>query len=192
MELPAASGWTEQKSGWEVRPERQGETCAGGPRCRLRVRLPEGRQGSHGRLEARGRRGPAAVGWILAPGVAQAVCPSGHPEPPGWSHALGDRQCYVTKTTRKWCFGSILQTPRSTEEGRAVLSLEHPARVMLHALMSCYGPDQEEVTGRTPAFDTGDKLALPAPCILLTVLGFSVEFKVHLIGPEHMCTGSFA
>lgn len=24
MELPAASGWTEQKSGWEVRPERQG------------------------------------------------------------------------------------------------------------------------------------------------------------------------
>ena len=167
VELPAASGWTEQKSGWEVRPERQGEACAGGPRCRLRVRLPEGRQGSRGRLEARGCRGPAAVGWILAPGVAQAVCPSGHPEPPGWSHALGDRQCYVTKTTRKWCFGSILQTPRSTEEGRAVLSLEHPARVMLHALMSCYGPDQEEVTGRTPAFDTGDKLALPAPCILL-------------------------
>lgn len=56
--------------------------------------------------------------------------------------------------------------------------------------MSCYGPDQEAVTGCMPTFDTGDKLALPAPCILLTVLGFSVEFMVHLIGPEHMCIGS--
>ena len=56
--------------------------------------------------------------------------------------------------------GPSYKLPRSTEEGRAVLSLEHPARVMLHALMSCYGPDQEEVTGRTPMCDTGDKLAL--------------------------------
>ena len=32
--------------------------------------------------------------------------------------------------------------------------------------------------GCMPTFDTGDKMALPAPCILLTVLGFSVEFMV--------------
>lgn len=115
VELPAASGWTEQKSGWEVRPERQGEACAGGPRCRLRVRLPEGRQGSYGRLEARGCRGPAAVGWILAPGVAQAVCPSGHPEPPGWAHALGDRQPYVTKNAWKWCWWAHLTNSHAAQ-----------------------------------------------------------------------------
>ena len=51
---------------------------------------------------------------------------------------------------------------------------------------------RKRFTGHTPTFDTGDKKALPAPCILLMVLGFSVEFMVHLIGPEHMRTGSFA
>ena len=56
--------------------------------------------------------------------------------------------------------GPSYKLPRSTEEGRAVLSLEHPARVMLHALRIHYGPDQEEGTGRTPMCDTGDKLAL--------------------------------
>ena len=63
---------------------------------------------------------------------------------------------------------------------------------MLHTLMSRYGLDQEQVTGCMPTFHTGDKLALPAACILLMVLGFSVEFTVILLGAKHMCTGPFA
>ena len=85
-----------------------------------------------------------------------------------------------------------MQTPTQHRVGSGCSFSGTPSTSHVHALMSCYGPDQEAVTGCMPTFDTGDKLALPAPCILLTVLGFSVEFMVHLIGPEHMCIGSFA
>ena len=91
MGLPAASGWTEQKKGWELRPERQRGQVLDDIVVGFGSDSQRADTGAE-RLEARGCRAPAAGGgswhWVQP----QAVCLSGHPEPPGWSHALEDRQ----------------------------------------------------------------------------------------------------
>lgn len=75
---------------------------------------PRGQTGQPWKAGARGCRGPAAVGWILAPGVVQAVCPSGHPEPRLVTRPRGQTVlCHKDHT--EVVFGSILQTPHSTE-----------------------------------------------------------------------------
>lgn len=132
MELPAASGWTEQKmKGGEARK-------AGGDMCwRSGVQAsgsaPRGQTGQPWKAGSQRMPGPAAAGWILAPGVeVQVVCPSGHPGAPQAGHTpLGDRQlCHKDHTEVVWVHLAT-HTAQRRVSGRFLWNTQHKSCFML-------------------------------------------------------------
>ena len=74
MGLPAASGWTEQKRGWELRPERQWGQVLDDIAVGFGSDSQRADTGAE-RLETRGCQAPAAGGRRLALGAAPGSLP---------------------------------------------------------------------------------------------------------------------